>query len=361
VYSFTKFQPCRLIIDINHLAHRCWATNGTLTNSKGQPTGVIYGTIKSIQTLSAKFKPDQIIGVEDSGRPFRIALYENYKAHRTDEFRTPAEIESNKAFNTQLKDLKIILEAAGIPVLKIYELEADDLAAVVSTGIPFKGTTILVSGDRDFIQLVKPNVALYSPMINKLLTYEGPELSYNGSTFNENYETTGTEDQKKLWDKMVETGPLTFTRFQEKLPRGIPLDRWLLYRALVGDSSDNLPGVTGIGPVAALKLVEQFCSFNVLRDAGEEYWKQYLNKKQVIALSEAFRSGDLTTQHMIMDLSIILRTEGCKDLIDLLNEQIQNVKPDEMLIKKHLIKWEMSSLLVGWKQFLNSFPAFRTL
>jgi DNA polymerase I len=344
VHSFEKFRPCRLIIDINHLAHRCWATNGTLTNSKGQPTGAIYGSIKSILTLSEKFKPEQIIGVEDSGRPFRIALYENYKAHRTDEFRTSAEIESNKCFNDQLKSLEVILEAAGVPVLKVYELEADDLAAAVATGIPFKGTTILVSGDRDFIQLVKPDIALYSPMINKLITHNGPEFE------------TDLE-----WTRAVEVGPRTFTKFQEKLPRGIPLDRWLLYRALVGDSSDNLPGVNGIGPVAALKLIEQFCSLSVLKDAGEEYWKQYINKKQVIALNEAFRSGDLEAQYTVIDLSMMSRLEGYSDLIDLLQEQIQNVQPDEMLIKKSLIKWEMSSLLVGWKHFLHSFPAFKTL
>jgi len=344
VYSFEKFRPCRLVIDINHLAHRCWATNSTLCNSKGEPTGVIYGTIKSIQTLSAKFKPDQIIGVKDSGRPFRIALYENYKAHRTDEFRTPAEIESNKCFNAQLKDLEIILKSAGVPVLNVYELEADDLAAAVATGIPFKGTTILVSGDRDFIQLVQPNIALYSPMINKLITHNGPEFE--------------TDEE---WEKTVEVGPLTFTRSQEKLPRGIPLTRWLLYRALVGDSSDNLPGVNGIGPVAALKLIEQFCSLSVLKDAGEEYWKQYLNKKQVIALNEAFRSGDLEAQYTVIDLSMMSRIEGYNDLINLLEEQMQNVKPDEMLIKKQLIKWEMSSLLVGWKSFLHTFPAFKTL
>jgi DNA polymerase I len=342
MYSFEKFHSGRLIIDINHLAHRCWATNPTLCNSKGEPTGAIYGSIKSVQTLSEKFKPNQIIGVKDSGSPFRKVLYPSYKGHRTDEFRTPTEIESNKCFNNQLESLEIVLEAAGIPVLSVYELEADDLAAVVSNGIPFMGPTIIVSGDRDFLQLVQRNVALFSPMINKLIIHNGPEFE--------------TDEE---WHYSIEVGPRTFTKFQEKLPRGIAQERWLLYRALVGDSSDNLPGVHGIGPVAALKIVEQFCSLNVLKDAGEEYWKKVLNKNQILALSESLKSGDLEAQYNIIDLSVILRTEGCEALIDLLKEKIDNIKTDEQLMRKYFIRWEMSSLLVGWKNFLQTFPAFK--
>jgi 5'-3' exonuclease len=351
--GFEKYSGCRLIVDLNHLAFRNWSANGTLANSSGELTGAIYGTIKSLLMLIENFSPVSVIAAKDLPGCFRQTLYPAYKANRLDENRTVEEIAARKAFDRQLNSLETILEALGIPVLSAPGLEADDMAALV-THIPFEGMTVVVSGDRDYIQLVRPGIALFSPMLpakGKLLLFDGPE--YEG-------------DDKDAWAKLLEVGPRTFTRWVEKLPRGVPLDRWLLYRALVGDSSDNLPGVRGIGPAAALKVVEHFCSFSVLKEAilgNLDYtnvnFKGVLNKGQLTNLEVAFATGDLETQYEIIDLSTLVRLEGSDELLEAISRKISRTRTDEDLVRQNFIHWQFTSFLVGWKSFLKKFPAFQ--
>lgn len=345
--KIAEIKGARLIFDLNHAAYRNWAANPTLATSRGEPSGAIFGTLKSIVALSQDVRSEQIICVKDTADPFRRAVYPAYKAHRTDENRTPLEIVSRQNFFRQLNALEPLLEAAGIPVIGIAELEADDLAALIAQKISFTGTTILVSGDRDFIQLVRPGTALYSPIINKLLSHNGPEFDDWGA------------DGKVVWEKTLQVGPRTFTRFCEKLPRGIPLDRWLLYRAMVGDHSDNLPGVPGIGPAAALKVVEAFCSIEVLKEAGETHWRKVLNKRQTAFLAAAFQNGDFEQQYRLIDLSSLPRTEGSAVLANQLADQMQKARVNEKALRSQLIQWEMSSLLLNWRNLLKALPAYQ--
>src|SRR6267142_5060459 len=150
-----KYAPCRLVVDLNHLAFRNWAANESLATSKGELTGAIFGTLKSLMALSEQFKPVQIIGVRDSPAPFRRNIYPAYKANRLRENSTPDEMRARENFDNQIEKLERVLAGLGVPVLGVEEFEADDLAALVAHGIAFAGTTILVSGDRDFVQLVR--------------------------------------------------------------------------------------------------------------------------------------------------------------------------------------------------------------
>ena len=340
-----KYASCRLIVDLNHLAFRNWAANGSLATSKGELTGAIFGTLKSLMALSEQFQPREIIGVRDSPAPFRRAIYPAYKANRLRENGTPEEKRERENFDIQLEKLEEILDELGLPVLGIDELEADDLAARVAQGIPFAGTTILVSGDRDYVQLVRPGTLLLSPMLRnrgKLLLADGPE-----------YE----EADEEAWRKLFEVGPRTFTKWVEKLPRGIGLDRWLLYRALVGDSSDNLPGVPGIGAAAGLKIVERFYSLSALKEGSEDDWKAVMHSGQREALERALVSGDLDKQYQVMDLSGLARTEGAAELIDYLKLLLVKREPCERAVRSALVRYEMSSLLLDFKKFLRAFAA----
>jgi DNA polymerase-1 len=341
-----KYAFCRLIVDLNHLAFRNWAANETLATSKGELTGAIYGTLKSLIALSEQFKPVQIIGARDSPAPFRRHIYPAYKANRLRENSTAEERRARQNFDDQLEKLERVLAALGVPVLGIDELEADDLAALVAVGIPFAGTTILVSGDRDYVQLVRPGVHLLSPMLRnrgKLLLADGPE-----------YEEVDEEG----WRRLFEVGPRTFIKNVEKLPRGMGLDRWLLYRALVGDSSDNLPGVPGIGPAAALKIVERFYSLAGLKEGSEDDWKAVMNSRQREALERALANRDLDKQYQVIDLSSLPSTEGAAELIEYLKLLLAKREADERTVRSCLVRWEMSSLLLSWKKLLRAFPAF---
>jgi DNA polymerase I len=343
-----KYAPCRLIVDLNHLAFRNWAANDGLATSKGVLTGAIYGTLKSLIALSEQFKPVAIIGVRDSSSPFRRAIYPAYKANRLRENSTPEEARARANFEEQIEKLSGTLVDLGVPVLTVDELEADDLAALVAHGIAFEGTTILVSGDRDYVQLVRPGVLLLSPMLRnngKLLLCDGPERE---------------EIDEEGWRRLYEVGPRTFIKNVEKLPRGMGLDRWLLYRALVGDSSDNLPGVHGIGPAAALKIVESFYSLSGLKEGSADNWKAVMNTRQRAALEMALANGDLDKQYSIIDLSSLPHMEGAGELIDYLKLVMAETskKTDEGAVRSALVRWEMSSLLLNWKKFLRAFPAF---
>jgi DNA polymerase-1 len=341
-----QYAPCRLIVDLNHLAYRNWAANDGLATSKGELTGAIYGTLKSLIALSEQFRPVQIVGVRDSSAPFRRNIYPAYKANRLRENSTPEEIRGREIFDDQLGKLERVLAGLGVPVLGIEELEADDLAALVAHGIPFSGTTVLVSGDRDYVQLVRPGIALLSPMLRnhgKLLLSEGPEHE---------------EASEEEWKRLFEVGPRTFIKFVEKLPRGMGLDRWLLYRALVGDSSDNLPGVHSIGPAAALKIVERFYSLAGLKEGSENDWKAVMNSRQREALERAIANRDLDKQYRIIDLSSLPQTEGAAELIAYLKLLLGKREPDERAVRSALVRWEMSSLLLNWQKLLRAFPAF---
>lgn len=341
-----KYAPCRLIVDLNHLAFRNWAANDGLSTSKGELTGAIYGTLKSLMALSEQFKPVEIIGVRDSSSPFRRKIYPAYKANRLRENSTPEETRARANFEEQIEKLSGCLAGLGVPVLCIDELEADDLAALVAHGIAFAGTTVLVSGDRDYVQLVRPGVLLLSPMLRnkgKLLLCDGPERE---------------EINEEGWRRLFEVGPRTFIKNVEKLPRGMGLDRWLLYRALVGDSSDNLPGVQGIGPAAALKIVERFDSLVGLKEGSEDGWKEVMNSRQRESLLRAFANEDLDKQYRIIDLSSLPRMEGAEELIDYLKLVMAKTGTDERAVRSALVHWEMSSLLLNWKKFLRAFPVF---
>jgi DNA polymerase-1 len=348
VSVYSNFQNGRLILDLNHLAHRTWSTTGGLTNSYGESTGTIFGVLKSLIMLSDLFRPRAIIAARDSKSSFRTEIYPLYKANRTDAHRTVAEVNERRLFNDQLDATEEILSYLGIPTLKEDELEADDIAALAAYRIPFEGETVLVSGDKDFIQLIGKTVHLFSPMVpakGKIVRIGGPE--YDGP-------------DKKFWIKMREVGPRTFIRFVEKLPEGIPLDRWVLYRLLVGDGSDNLPGVPGIGPAAALKIVQHFYDFSVLIDAGETEWRKVLNERQTTSLGSAIDSRDLDAQMRCIDLSLTLEADSDGYYSKILADRIASTTTavNEAKARDRIRRFEMASFLIDWKTFLRHFPAF---
>jgi len=343
---YDNYQNGRLIIDLNHLAHRNWSTTGQLANSYGEPTGAIFGCLKSVMMLTDLFHPRQVVTCRDTPHPFRTAVYPPYKANRVDANRTVAELNERHAFNRQLDALEEILCDLGITTLKEEELEADDIAALVAYRIPFPGETILVSGDKDFIQLVGKAVHLFSPMIparGKLVSRGGPE--YDGA-------------DKKFWVKMRECGPRTFIKWVEKLAEGIPLERWLLYRLLCGDGSDNLSGVNGIGPAAALKTVQHFYSYDVLVEAGEEEWAKVLNRKQVASLAAQLDSGDLAGQWRCINLATVLEADADGGYSRTLEKRIGAGPLNAARARDRIRGYEMASFLIDWRGFLRHFPAF---
>src|SRR3982750_2236068 len=191
-----------------------------LTTSKGENTSASYGIATFLQRLITKHQPEYLGWVHDSGLSFRHERYPAYKATRE---KLTEELQSD--FDTGMERICQLLDAYRIPILSLQGYEADDVIGTLARQGVAQGTNVvIVPGDKDFQQLVRPGVWLLNPGRG------GP---------------ASVEEQ---WVS-VENG-------SERL--GVPPEYVIDYLALVGDTSDNVPGVKGIGEKGACELVAQF-------------------------------------------------------------------------------------------------------
>ena len=203
-----------------------------LRTSRGENTSAAWGIVNFLQRLLAKHQPEYLGWVHDSGLSFRHETYEAYKATRE---KLTEELQSD--FDTGMERICQILEAHRIPILSLEGYEADDVIGTLARqGVDAGVNVVVVSGDKDFQQLVRPGIWLLNPGRG------GP---------------ASVEEQ---WVGMENAS--------DRL--GVPPDRVTDYLALVGDSSDNVPGVKGIGDKTAAELVATYASLDeILARAGE--------------------------------------------------------------------------------------------
>lgn len=213
-----------ILVDGNNLAHRC--KHVYKLSYQGQDTSIQYGVLRSLTALYKKFNPYRIIVCFDMGFPARRRkLVPSYKISRHKD-----ESDDYLITREQISTLYDWLPRFGIFTSRLEGYEADDLIAQYSsylTGLynQDRQHTLIVSGDKDLYQLVNSRTDVCDPMkTNKLITAEN---------------------------------------FEEAV--GIPLQSYLLYRALMGDDSDEVPGVYGIGEVRAANIVRKFPTLNALR------------------------------------------------------------------------------------------------
>jgi len=204
-----------VFIDGHSLANRAFfALPDSWVTAEGLYTNAVYGFVTMLIRLIDEEKPDYLAVVFDTGRPtFRHTEYGEYKAHRPG---TPDRLRA------QLPLLKETLEVLRVPVYELEGYEADDVLATLARHSREAGAeTLIVTGDRDFLQLAGQGV-------KSLLTLKG----------------------------VSETAVLDAGAVRERF--GIEPDQFIDYRALVGDPSDNLPGVPGVGPRTAVRLLAEF-------------------------------------------------------------------------------------------------------
>ncbi len=188
-----------------------------LSNAQGEPTGAVYGVINMVRKLIQEHHPAHIAVVFDApGKTFRDELYPAYKANRPP---MPDEL------RCQIEPLHAVIRAMGIPLLQVEGVEADDVIGTLARKAAERGRRVLIStGDKDFAQLVDERVQLVNTMSGTTLDPAG---------------------------------------VQEKF--GVPAERMIDFLALVGDSSDNIPGVPGVGPKTAAKWLGEYGSLEGLK------------------------------------------------------------------------------------------------
>jgi DNA polymerase-1 len=209
-------KPKVFLIDGSSYIYRAFFAIAHLSNSKGFPTNAIYGfTNMLLKVLREKGAEYAAIAFDAPGPTFRHEVFGEYKANRPS---MPEDL------RVQVPHIKEIVSALRVPVLEKEGYEADDLIAAMAKKLEREGVeTVIVSGDKDLLQLISPQVAMYDPMKEK--TFRIPEVK---------------------------------ERF------GVAPEKVVEVMGLMGDTADNIPGVPGIGPKTAAQLIEEFGSIEDL-------------------------------------------------------------------------------------------------
>jgi DNA polymerase-1 len=240
------------IIDGSAQVHRAFFAIRGLSTSKGMPTGAIYGFTTMMRKLVEDEKPRWLgISFDVPGRNFRHEIYTDYKKNRP---------KMDDELAVQIPYVKRVCEALGVPIIEVPGYEADDVLATLALQAVEKGLrVVLVSGDKDLLQLVSSEVSVLNP---------GREGS--GATL---------FDAKKVEEKM-----------------GVPPERVVDLLALMGDAVDNVPGVRGIGEKGARDLIREYGSLEgvldnaqkvkraTYRDGLTHYREDALLSKRLVAL-----------------------------------------------------------------------------
>src|SRR5215471_3161360 len=223
-------SPRLFLVDGYALIYRAFFAliSRPLTTSRGENTSAAWGIVNFLQRLVQNHRPDYLGWVHDSGLSFRHEKFPAYKATRE---KLTEELQSD--FDRGMERIRDVLDAHRIPIITLAGYEADDVIGTLARQAVDTGTNVIVvSGDKDFQQLVRPGVWLLNPGRG------------------------GPASVEESWVG-VENGA-------ERL--GVPPERVTDYLALVGDSSDNVPGVKGIGEKTAQELVGTWGSLENILD-----------------------------------------------------------------------------------------------
>lgn len=285
----TIAQNPLVLVDGSSYLYRAFHAFPPLTNREGEPTGAMYGVVNMLKSLISQVEPSHIAVVFDAkGKTFRDELFEQYKSHRPP---MPDELRS------QIQPLHAIIKALGIPLISVEGVEADDVIGTLAVQAAKEGKHVLIStGDKDMAQLVNDHIMLINTMNNILLDREGVIEKY-----------------------------------------GIPPELVIDWLALQGDSSDNIPGVKGVGEKTALALLQGIGSIKTI----------YENLDKVAELS--FRGAKtfapkLLAEKEMADLSYLLATIKTDVELDVTHDQLTTSPQDhdklvELFGKYEFKKW----------------------
>ncbi|MGD8802926.1 MAG: DNA polymerase I, partial [Gammaproteobacteria bacterium] len=164
-------DPPVILVDGSSYLFRAFHALPPLTNSKGQPTGAVYGVINMLRKLRDEYKPEYMAVVFDArGKTFRHELYKEYKATRPP---MPDDLQA------QIEPLHQLIRAMGLPLICVDGVEADDVIGTLAKKATSKKKEMLIStGDKDLAQLVSPHVTLINTMNNEVLDESGVEKKF---------------------------------------------------------------------------------------------------------------------------------------------------------------------------------------
>ncbi len=246
-------RPTLVLIDGHALAYRMYFALPVQSfhTRSGEPTNAVYGFARALMDLLDE-KPDYIAVVFDQGLSGREERYADYKGTRE---KMPDDL------RIQLDRIRQVVEAFNIPIIELDGYEADDVIGAIAQQAEAQGVDVrIITGDRDLLQLLSEHTRVQLPARKR--GQNGPDV----------------------WD---------LARFQQKYA-GLRPEQWAEVKGLMGDSSDNIPGVHGVGEKTALKLISAYGSVQGVYDHLAEI-KGALQKKLAADRENAFLSRELAT------------------------------------------------------------------
>src|SRR5687768_17011023 len=272
-----------VLVDGSGYLYRAFHALPPLQNSRGEPTGAVLGVVNMLNKLCREESPELIAVVFDApGRTFRDELFEEYKATRTP---MPDDLRS------QLQPLLDCVEAMGLPMLRVDGVEADDVIGTLAQQAAAQGYDVLIStGDKDMAQIVNERIVLVNTMTGSRLDRAGVKAK--------------------------------FDVYPEQI---------VDYLALVGDTSDNIPGIPKVGPKTAAKWLGEFGTLDkVVENAASIAGK----------VGENLRAGMKD-----LELSRKLATLDCNVKLDQPFETLRVGEPNRERLRELFTRMEFRALL----------------
>ena len=285
-------RPDLVLVDGSSYLYRAFNALPPFSNSRGEPTGAVFGVLNMLSKFLKDYDPERIAVVFDApGKTFRDELFAEYKAHRPP---MPDDLRS------QIEPLFEAVRGMGLPILRETGVEADDVIGTLACAAAKENLSVLIStGDKDMAQLVSPQITLINTMSGTVLDRAGVKTK--------------------------------FDVFPEQI---------IDYLALVGDSSDNIPGIDKVGPKTAAKWLGKYSTLDALvADAANVEGKVGENLRAGLATLELARK--LATIRTDVTLPVSL-------------DQLKRQPPDTEALRTLYSRLELRSLL---KQLDGAGPA----
>jgi DNA polymerase-1 len=245
-----------------------------LTTGRGENTSAAWGVSNFLLRIRERYQPEYLVWVHDAGSSFRKETYPEYKATRE-----KLDEELQDTFDRSVERIEQLLESFQIPLVTVDGYEADDVIGTLATLAEGAGLhTVIVSGDKDFYQLIGPSISLLNPGRG------GP------AAVQEEFVTEATAANRL----------------------GVPPDRVIDYLAMVGDSSDNVPGVKGIGDKTARQLIADLGDLDSILSHAAEVKGKRAREALLSEAAAARLSRDLVTIRKDVPVELNLDAFGTK-------------------------------------------------
>lgn len=314
-----------MVIDGNNLAYRMFHTpQGSLTTRQGEPSGVIFGTMIAMKSLLEKFpETTRVIIAWDGGKAkWRKEMYPEYKANRS-YGATEEEKARFDALFAQIEALNDFLPNLGINSIKMKGHEADDIIAVICDHYLMaddQDNVMVVTTDKDMLQLINDRVSVYSPIKDRIVS------------------------------------PLNFYEHT-----GVTKNAYLGYRALLGDDSDNISGVNGIGDKTAKSLMDTYGHIDNILSATGANKDALMKSKRTSKIFDKANLDILARNNKIMNFKFIPTDVDMNSLVeeaigyDSDGYRIPSLTVNNKVVKEFCTRWQFVHILAQYLAWVVPF------